>query len=1640
MEDLSIKSSSESETASAPTALQFAQDDCIDLTSAPGGPNWDDSASVMSFTDALQDHVPAEHCAPEEEVEAVVSESGSTEEDVGASAIGNVLDKSIGSVARELAVVLGAGGRLSEGGEPKEDVTCEVVASKMDEPPAQGGVEGGDDAPNPSAARFAQLFDLDPEAAGEVSATFDRSEWLFGDSESERGREAGNDVTRIIPSGRPPSPIGWRGDPEPSGFAMLVFDSSLSDAGQPPATGEDEGRLQREGMIDDDEQSAPSSARFAQLFDLDPEAAGEVSATIDPSDWLLADGKTESEYQRCDGGASDGLWPDEMVLLSFTPVDELMSEAAVEEVAPTQESQQQTVVVEEQAEVTTVEGALVCEESDGGDPIDTVLEQVDQVISAKQQKESEDTKVECEETVKTSGDEISQIDEEPKEENCVEAAIDQIGETCEAGIVSEKITCVDEPAVEASEAVASADDDSSTSAPSAARFAQLVDLDPEAAGEVSATIDRGDWYGGESGAESEHGSGKGDQFGFGNRVDSIGWPDEFADDGFAMLVLDAPLVSMSDVNLTASGSGRSSQLSEHGQKNDDSGDAAPSRARFAQLMDLDMKAADEMSTTVDPSEWIFSDTDAESGEEVSPHGVGMDLNQPGLDEYVTLSCTLIDEHEEQTVVVPEADVKDAVVNEEQPVEVAASETANSVSSEAAPSAAQFSQLDDLDMEAASEVSATVDRSDWLFGDSEAESKQTESIENEQMASVTPPEWTGEVTEVESAMVDLDGPLVSSIETKEDIAVSSSPAEMVVMIEKDVDNKEVMNPVDDDSNSAAPKAARFAQLIDLDPEAAGEVSATLDQSDWLFGDSDGLSGRQSAQSQRRESYYPVNHAGDDVVTLNLIPVEGKGQSVASPSEGTFVSLRNAMPTAGASKMTASVEEEIEPSSMSGARFVQLMDLDEEAAVDLSSAPYHEDFDRPEPNFFGFGDAVTLVFAPPVEPITPSFVEAPSMLPVGEILATTTTTVPVNESVSTGENAAPDRMAWAAPEEVNENANGSVVAVWPVPEEIEQNVNTVNQSATADVNQQPIVPESQAFELPSETGELPNAMTSMPATVIIEPIDVEEATVDGESEVSTIPDELSEGFASLVFEVSDAKAPISIPREVPTVKEVTTRPLPFSVEGSVAALVSAIAEQSKPTATDSETTSNASSVSADHCVQLTDLETPRVASASEGSLTADARYLQGDDLDGRGMPGMMSDSSSPDSGAMTLREFEPQQVVPGSVDEHRVRNPRRGGGRLRRTAAPRPAQTDSSETQHDDSLAASQGWEGRGRTSIREPGSMRIVVGRPNVPSPRRQRAPVPVSQPSLASRFLAGSQVTCDDPEALAATVWELEDRLETSTGGARIGDSARTERAVEVARAQLMDSLNRQGQERRHAEVLARSTCSRTEVEEFQRMMAQREQQLESRLREQVQQLREKQSKEMAEQEAQLMLEPKQRLFSRTSQKGRVLRLQRQMLMSSHKSDSSAQASTIGDRLAQTEGAELNAASSTGVEAARAQLEQKHKDEMDDLLQACDVRRGEFRFLKETLARRFTNRSSTFKPDDQNGTEPERLWTRSSRKDSDSATGLTSGPRRKLMVGKMPSASKTPSVGEFNALPLPPLAKEATASRRRNKVGASGKA
>jgi hypothetical protein len=240
-----------------------------------------------------------------------------------------------------------------------------------------------------------------------------------------------------------------------------------------------------------------------------------------------------------------------------------------------------------------------------------------------------------------------------------------------------------------------------------------------------------------------------------------------------------------------------------------------------------------------------------------------------------------------------------------------------------------------------------------------------------------------------------------------------------------------------------------------------------------------------------------------------------------------------------------------------------------------------------------------------------------------------------------------------------------------------------------------------------------------------------------------------------------------------------------------------------------------------------------------------------------------------------------------------------------------------------------------------------------------------------------------------------------------------------------MDALKKQNSERRQVEIHARATASRQEYEDFSRAMAQREQALEARLREQFQQLRDKQEREVAEHNERWTVEPKQRLFNRSSQKLRILRLQRQLLVTSHRYDDAIQVSGIGDKVQVEETAENHFQMQAGFEASRVLLDQKHKEEVDTFAHAANVKRGEFKYIRDTLANRFTNRFMALKTEEELANDPERLWLRTHKNDTlQIARAYGPSVRRKVVV------SKATNVADFNTIALPPLEMEA---RKKNR-------
>jgi hypothetical protein len=281
------------------------------------------------------------------------------------------------------------------------------------------------------------------------------------------------------------------------------------------------------------------------------------------------------------------------------------------------------------------------------------------------------------------------------------------------------------------------------------------------------------------------------------------------------------------------------------------------------------------------------------------------------------------------------------------------------------------------------------------------------------------------------------------------------------------------------------------------------------------------------------------------------------------------------------------------------------------------------------------------------------------------------------------------------------------------------------------------------------------------------------------------------------------------------------------------------------------------------------------------------------------------------------------------------------------------------------------------------------------------------------RFLGGLPVDCDDPELLAAAMWELEDRLhaDRSAGDSHLPELSRLERAVEVARARLMGALKGESQE----EVRA---VARHEYERFTLVMAEREQALEARLREQMLELRDRQERECAEHDARWTIEPRQRMFNRSSQRLRILKLQRQLLSTAHRFNDALQVSGAGN----AQGGETgeNTQMQDGFEGSRMLLGQKHEEESSRLLQTMEMKRAEFQYIRDTLAKRFAHQSIGTTPE-QGSSSPEGVWVRTRRTDGAIAPAPGSSPRRRAML----------ATADASANSLPPLDMDSPARKRK---------
>lgn len=301
------------------------------------------------------------------------------------------------------------------------------------------------------------------------------------------------------------------------------------------------------------------------------------------------------------------------------------------------------------------------------------------------------------------------------------------------------------------------------------------------------------------------------------------------------------------------------------------------------------------------------------------------------------------------------------------------------------------------------------------------------------------------------------------------------------------------------------------------------------------------------------------------------------------------------------------------------------------------------------------------------------------------------------------------------------------------------------------------------------------------------------------------------------------------------------------------------------------------------------------------------------------------------------------------------------------------------------------------------------------SPRRSPPDVdPQVVSNLSEQFLAGKPVDCTDPELLAVVCRDLEVHRDNLMVSGHFRESLASQKAVDAAREQQLFSCKLRTHAEVNEELGEKRDSAEHDYEEFKRIMHDEEMKLELKLRDQIEALRERQEEELERHDEEWQTGAKLRLYNRSSQKVRHLRVQQALLMNAKRFDEAEQVFDEAERLVQHEASENHRQMVTDWLQSRSLLQQKHAEEMDTLLKACETQRGEFRFKMQTIERRHQNRLSALQIEEANASDPDKLWIVKHRNDGDQIANI-------MGTGKIVKLHVVPHVCDFNTLPLAPL-------------------
>lgn len=319
-------------------------------------------------------------------------------------------------------------------------------------------------------------------------------------------------------------------------------------------------------------------------------------------------------------------------------------------------------------------------------------------------------------------------------------------------------------------------------------------------------------------------------------------------------------------------------------------------------------------------------------------------------------------------------------------------------------------------------------------------------------------------------------------------------------------------------------------------------------------------------------------------------------------------------------------------------------------------------------------------------------------------------------------------------------------------------------------------------------------------------------------------------------------------------------------------------------------------------------------------------------------------------------------------------------------------------------------------------------KPSPPPPRqiqtprskqlRTSGPIPTSEEvaPLSELFLKGQVVKNDSPETLAIVVRNLEDKRDDLINEGQIEKSMRVQTAVENARAQQLQALKKSIQDDQIQSVKSRQEETKTGYNELNKNYQIRLQELEEHIKQQQAQLDQRQQQEIQDFNAEWTSDLKQRLYNRSSQQLRVLRLQQQLLLSAKRFSEARQVASLGNQLEKQEISQNHRQMILDYKKALYSLQTKHKKEKDVLDQIAEEQRMNLTRKKETMELPFENRFKVLQTEQENTRDTEKVWNRVKRSVEADPIAYVVGEKQKA-----PKVQTRNVKADSGILVLPPL-------------------